>query len=101
MYRCLTAISGALVLCLSAQPSAAQVQMMCGDRGKVVSSLEKSYAEAPVSMGLASNGAVIEVFTSSKGTFTIVMTHPSGLSCLMAAGESWEELPKHEAGAKT
>jgi len=104
MLRYFIASLGLLLLGSAVSPAAAQ-QMMCGDRGKVVASLEKGYSEAPSSMGLASNGSVIEIFTSAKGTFTIIMTQPSGLSCLMAAGESWEDLPKRHidanAGAKT
>lgn len=99
MFRYFIASLGILLVGSVISPAAAQ-QMMCGDRGKVVASLEKGYSEAPSSMGLASNGAVIEIFTSAKGTFTIVMTQPSGLSCLMAAGESWEDLPKRDVGAK-
>ena len=73
---------------------------MCGERSTVVASLEKTYSETPVSMGLASNGAVIEILASPSGSFTIILTRPNGLSCVMAAGESWEDLPKRLAGAK-
>ncbi len=73
---------------------------MCGERRAVVANLEKTYSEAPVSIGLASNGSVIEVLASPTGTFTIILTRPNGLSCVMAAGESWEDLPKRLAGAK-
>ncbi len=73
---------------------------MCGERGAVVTSLEKTYSETPVSMGLASNGAIIEILASPSGTFTIILTRPNGLSCVMAAGENWEDLPKRLAGAK-
>ncbi len=52
-------------------------------------------------MGLASNGAVIEVLASPSGSFTIILTQPNGLSCVMAAGENWENLPKRLAGAHT
>ncbi len=74
---------------------------MCGERRAVVANLEKTYSEAPVSIGLASNGAVIEVLASPTGTFTIILTQPNDLSCVMAAGESWENLPKRLAGAHT
>lgn len=67
-------------------------QTMCGQRGTVVGSLEKNYSEVPVSMGLAVNGSVIEVLASPSGSFTIIMTRPSGLSCIMAAGEKWEDV---------
>ena len=73
---------------------------MCGERHAVIANLEKTYSEAPVSIGLASNGAVIEVLASPSGSFTILLTQPNGLSCVMAAGENWENLPKRLAGAQ-
>ncbi len=100
MVRYLTAIFGALLIGWGAFSSSAQAQTMCGERSTVVASLEKTYSETPVSMGLASNGAVIEILASPTGTFTIILTRPNGLSCVMAAGESWEDLPKRLAGAK-
>ena len=52
-------------------------------------------------MGLASNGSMIEIFASPNGSWTIVMTQPDGVTCLMAAGESWEDLPqKKNVGTK-
>ncbi len=74
---------------------------MCGERRAVVANLEKIHSEAPVSIGLASNGAVIEVLASPSGSFTIILTQPNGLTCVMAAGENWENLPKQLAGAHT
>ena len=65
-----------------------------------VANLKMNYSETPVSMGLASNGAMIEVFTSDKATFTILMTYPSGLSCMIAAGENWEAVPESQGGSK-
>jgi hypothetical protein len=50
-------------------------------------------------MGLANNGGVIEVMRSpGNATFTIVITMPDGQSCMIAAGQSWESLPRHHAG---
>ncbi len=100
MVRYLTAILGALLIGWGAFSSAAQAQTMCGERRAVVASLENTYSETPVSMGLASNGAVIEILASPSGSFTIILTRPNGLSCVMAAGESWEDLPKRLTGAK-
>ena len=66
---------------------------MCGERARVLTNLAETYSEAPVSMGLASNGSVIEVLASPSGSFTIILTQPNGVACVMAAGESWENLP--------
>ena len=68
----------------------ASAQTTCDDRAKLVNQLLENYAEFPVSMGLASDGTVIEVFTSARGTWTLLVTHPNGQSCLVATGESWE-----------
>ena len=90
-----TAVIGALVvgsfLFLS---SKALAQAVCGAHAKVKDNLRETYAEAPVSVGVTTSGAVIEVFASPQGTWTLVLTQPNGLSCLIAAGQDWESLPK-------
>ena len=68
-----------------------------GERAKLIEKLKKGYLEEPVSIGLAANGSVIEVFASNSGSFSIVITRPGGVSCLVAAGEHWLSLPAHKA----
>ena len=47
----------------------------------------------PVAMGLANNGGVIEILSSPRGaTWTIILTMPNGVTCMIAAGENWEFL---------
>jgi len=60
----------------------------------VLAKLSTGYKEAPVAMGLASNGALIEVLSSAENgkTWTIIITQPNGVSCVMATGESWQPL---------
>ena len=101
MVRYLTTILGALLIGWSAFSPPAQAQAMCGERRAIVATLDKTYSETPVSVGLASNGAIIEIFASPTGTFTIILTRPNGLTCVMAAGENWEDLPNRLAGAHT
>ena len=101
MVRYLTTILSALLIGWGAFSSSAQAQTICGERGAIVASLEKTYSEAPVSMGLGSNGTIIEVFASPSGTFTIILTRPDGMTCVMAAGENWEDLPKRLTGTHT
>ena len=69
-------------------------QPACTKRGDVVDHLSKKYSEAPVAMGLANNGGVIEVLSSKTGdSWTIIITMPNGTACMIAAGENWESLP--------
>lgn len=92
---------GALVLGWNITPAQAQSaqQVPCGARHKVVQALDDHYSEKASSMGLASNGNVVEVLTSTKGSWTIIMTQPSGVTCMVAAGEHWENVPGPFAGA--
>ena len=78
------------VVCLSTQAPAAG--LACGDRTSLLKALADKYKEAPRALGLASSGkAVFEVYTSKTGTWTILMTTTTGMTCIMAAGHSWEE----------
>ena len=87
-----TALALALLLGVRAQASA---QTVCTTHAEVTKHLDRRYAEAPVGIGLASNGGVIEVFSSGDGsTWTIVITKPDGMSCVVASGEAWENLPR-------
>ena len=64
------------------------------DRKEALAKLGATYSEARVHMGLATNGSMIEVFTTIDGTtWTIALTRPDGLLCMMAAGEHWETFP--------
>ncbi len=98
MRRYRTVILSTLILIAGsfAHPPAAWAQPVCGSHQSISENLKKSYTEAPVSMGLTSGGGVIEVFASPKGTWTLIITQPNGMSCLIAAGHDWEELPKQE-----
>ena len=74
----------------------------CTDRMAALTHLSKKYAEAPVAMGLASNGGVLEVLSNDSGrTWTILLTMPSGMSCMLATGEDWERLNPTVTGSRT
>jgi hypothetical protein len=94
--RWIAAILGAAFIALFATPVGAQT--VCGERAKFIEMLGTKYLEQPVSMGLTSTGAVIEVFTSPKGSWSILLTYPTGSTCMVAAGDKWEALPLPVAG---
>ena len=72
---------------------AAAAATNCAPHDAVVNQLAQSYGESRQSIGLGSNGAVMEVFASEEtGTWTITATTPQGLTCLMASGEAYEAL---------
>jgi hypothetical protein len=67
----------------------------CGPRKEIVADLGQQFREAPIALGLSSDGTVVEVLTTENGsTWTIMVSRPDGVSCLVAAGESWQELKR-------
>lgn len=72
---------------------AAQNSRNCAPRDAVMERLAIGYGETRQSVGLGSNNAVVEVFASDEtGTWTITVTQPGGLTCLVASGQSFEIL---------
>lgn len=62
----------------------------CGARAEVVSRLKARYGETRRGYGLQRGQAVVEVYASAEtGSWTIIMSMPNGLACLVAAGENW------------
>lgn len=56
--------------------------------------LAKRHHERVVSRGLADLGkGMIELLVSPNGSWTILGTNTEGLSCIVAAGDSWHDVP--------
>lgn len=89
----LIAGASALLLSITAQPAAAQA--VCGPHAQIVKLLNNSLSEKRVSVGLNNNGQVIEVFASEGGGWTMVVTRPNGISCILAAGDAWRNEDTH------
>ena len=83
------AVVSALLIGWSVLSSTAKAELLCAERENIIQGLKRGYAETPIARGLAESGVLIEVFTSSAGTFTIVTTHPGGPSCLLIVGDHW------------
>lgn len=65
----------------------------CGERATVVQRLADGYGETRQSIGIGANNAVVEVFASQdSGSWTITVTAPGGLTCLVASGQAFETL---------
>lgn len=80
------------VLALTITPALAQ-QQQCAPRTKIVEALSGRHKESRTGIGVTSQGAVLEIFSSPEGTWTILETTPDGTSCMRAAGEGWETVP--------
>ncbi|MEM8871797.1 MAG: hypothetical protein AAGB10_05390 [Pseudomonadota bacterium] len=66
----------------------------CGERTEIIQRLQDGYGESRAGAGLSTTNGIVEVFASEEsGTWTIILTLPTGKSCLVAAGNSWESGP--------
>jgi hypothetical protein len=103
MTRNLFALSfGFVALILAVQAGHAAPQ--CAARDIVTAQLTDKYGETRRGMGMAANSTVMELFASdASGTWTITVTLPNGMTCLVASGQGFEtvveELPASGAPA--
>lgn len=84
---------------LSNAPAQGGEKYLCDQRTSVVGELSQSFKEKPVAVGLQGNGTLLEVFASKDtGSWSILLTLPSGVSCLTLVGDSFEMLPQRLDG---
>ncbi|WP_166417799.1 hypothetical protein [Cochlodiniinecator piscidefendens] len=83
-----------------APPATAQnARTYCAPRDTIVQTLMGRYAETLYAGGLQSQSNLLEVWSSPEsGSFTILMTRPNGISCVMASGEHWHFETQRPAG---
>lgn len=97
-------IGGALLIGYAALPAGeseavAQTQSsaeryLCDKRDSVVNELSGQFNERPVAVGLQGNGTLLEVFASKEtGSWTVLITLPTGVTCMTLAGDGFEILP--------
>lgn len=73
------------------EPSIEESGMVnCAARNDIVSKLDQMFKESPQAVGVVNNQAVVEIFVSAEGTWTILATGTDGNSCVLSSGENWE-----------
>ena len=94
------ALATSAMALLAATAAQAQQGQACGQRERVLERLAEGYGESRQSVGLGANNSVVEVFASTEtGTWTITVTIPNGLTCLVASGQAYEALAEDLAPA--
>ncbi|MEY4863786.1 MAG: hypothetical protein RLZ51_1881 [Pseudomonadota bacterium] len=78
----------ALIAALCAAPAAAQ-DALCLQRGEMMTTLEGSFGQVSIGYGHERRDAVVEVYVSARGTWTVLVTGPEGISCIAATGTDW------------
>jgi len=69
---------------------------LCLERDAIGQSLANAHDEWPSATGLASNGELLEIYASPRGTWTLVLTGPDGTSCAVASGMGRKQDKKTE-----
>lgn len=81
----------ATLFVLAAAPATAQ-QMQCGERGRVIALLAERLQQEVRARGIAGR-AVMELHVAPEsGTWTITVTLPDGMTCLLANGRGFESV---------
>lgn len=87
-----------IALALSLTAALAQEFEACAPRGTMVEMLSEVFGEEPRAIGLAGEAHLMELFVSETGTWTILRTTASGISCPLAEGTSFEGLTPPGSG---
>lgn len=73
----------------------------CGPRDQMVSHLTEKYQETRRGAGLSSATRVVEFWSSAQtGSFTLLLSYPNGMTCLLATGNNWSDAAPVERSAQ-
>ena len=95
MKRLGTVLIATLVLTILVPAPPATAAMVCAKRGEITKRLKQRFGEAPTSVGIVGE-SLLELYTSKRGSFTVVITRANGISCLLVAGESWRKIKEKD-----
>ncbi|MEM9782016.1 MAG: hypothetical protein AAF899_06040 [Pseudomonadota bacterium] len=89
---------GALIGGVMSASEATAHALACGPRDKLVETLEHRHGEAAHGRGLMGPKAMVELWRApedgpGEAGWTLVLTRPDGVSCIIASGSAWHVLP--------
>jgi hypothetical protein len=71
-------------------PGIANAQQACAPRAQIVAKLSQDFREQQQAVGVVNAQAVLEIYVSNAGTWTIIATGIDGNSCVISAGKDWD-----------
>ncbi len=75
--------------------AAVRAQPVCMSHNELTEQLYARFAEVPAANAIANNGALVELFASrDRSSWTLAMTRPGGMSCVLVAGQEWNQFPR-------
>lgn len=93
--RTLPGLAAAFIAAFSWPASAEPV---CGPRDVIVEALRTRFNETVQFRGLSLDGKIMyEIYASPEGTWTVVLSNPTGTACVREAGEGGMLVPQGHA----
>ena len=90
-------ITGFAAFLAFSRPAPAQGRN-CAPRASLITQLNERYGESLQNQGLTQTGRMFEMFADTQsGSWTLLISLPSGLSCIAAVGRSFERVD-HPSG---
>lgn len=88
----------AAVVALGLVWGGAALAQSCGERGAILRALEAQYREQLAVVALSKRGTVMEIAVSPTGSWTVLLTIPGGVTCLVDSGEGFQILEAKPKG---
>ncbi|WP_120633222.1 hypothetical protein [Ruegeria sp. EL01] len=91
----MTRVSVIPILCLSlglTAPALAKspiAEVICEPTGRLHDKLKRQFRSERVASGVRGPEQVMEVWSSERGDWTMVVTYATGTSCIVAMGQNW------------
>lgn len=82
------------LLALSA-PAAAEspiAEIVCAPSAEMRDRLTRDYGATLTGTGLRDQDSVMELWSSTRGDWTLVVSYATGLRCIVAMGEAWDSV---------
>ena len=80
----------AIGVTLALSTLSAQAQFICDGHGDLVAGLAQAFQQKQIGYGVVGQAAIVEVYVSASGTWTMLVTDVQGRSCIFATGDGWE-----------
>lgn len=78
-----------LAALLISAPAWGQQRQLCAPRQALLEKFAQEFGEVPFSGGIDGAGNLMEILTSPKGTWTLLLVRPDKIACILGSGESW------------
>ena len=90
-----------IALGISLVTSSVEAQSRCAQRSDLVTRLDQHFDEKLAGAGIAFDGAMLEIWASTDGSWTIMVTRSDGRSCIVSHGNNWQRILVISSGRRS